>query len=195
MSLQAPPRLPAPVSHLFFRGCSEATETALRSRLPFREGDVLTDELLEQARHAAKFLDDHLGIAIAADSREELLRIPAELRSASTVVEGGVNLTVVDPTSRPRRVRVSASDQASMLVEKVLPDRSDIAGLVNLAIVVGNDGAVIDSIPLAGPEPLIPAALDAVSRWRYRPMLLNGRPVEVQTTVDVSFPRYPLSSR
>ena len=31
------------------------------------------------------------------------------------------------------------------------------------------------------------AAIDAVSRWRYRPYLLNGQPVEVETTVSVVF--------
>ena len=57
-----------------------------------------------------------------------------------------------------------------MLMDQVLPDAPPAAaGVVKLAIVVGKDGAVIDSLPLAGPEPLIPAALDAVSRWRYRP--------------------------
>ena len=31
------------------------------------------------------------------------------------------------------------------------------------------------------------AALDAVKTWRYRPYLLNGEPVEVETTVNVVF--------
>ena len=31
------------------------------------------------------------------------------------------------------------------------------------------------------------AALDAVSNWRYRPFLLNGQPVEVETTINVIF--------
>ena len=101
---QEPPRLPAAISHIFFRGCSEATQTALSAQLPFREGDLLTDELLEQARQAAKSIDSYLGISIAADSREELLRLPSELRAASRVVEGGVSLTIVDPKSRPSRI-------------------------------------------------------------------------------------------
>ncbi len=190
MGTQETPQLPGPVSHIFFRGCSEATQTALRSKLPFQEGDILSENLLEQARQAAKSLDQHLGIRINADSREELLRLPPEVRPGSRVVEGGVNVTIIDPTSRPQRIRVAASEQASKLQEKVLPDPPPAgAGVVNLAIVVGNDGVVIDSLPLAGPEPLIPTALDAVRRWRYRPTLLNGRPVEVQTTVEISFPR------
>jgi protein TonB len=34
---------------------------------------------------------------------------------------------------------------------------------------------------------LVPAALDAVRQWRYRPTLLNGEPVEVITQIDVNF--------
>src|SRR5689334_18436810 len=153
-------RLPARISHIFFRGCSEATQTALRSRLPFQEGGLLSEDLLEQARQAAKSLDAHLGIRINADSREELLRLPPQVRSASPVIEGGVNVTIIDPTTRPQRIRVAASEQASKLAEKVLPDPSLAgAGVVSLAIVIGDEGVVIDSLPLTGPEPLIPAAL------------------------------------
>ena len=34
---------------------------------------------------------------------------------------------------------------------------------------------------------LIPAAVDAVRQWRYRPYVLNGEPVEVETEVTVNF--------
>jgi protein TonB len=40
---------------------------------------------------------------------------------------------------------------------------------------------------MSGPPMLQQAALDAVSNWRYRPYLLNGQPVEVETTVNVIF--------
>jgi hypothetical protein len=188
METQGTPLLPGPVSHIFFRGCSDEIRTALRSKLPFREGDILSEKLLEQAREAARSVNEHLGIRIDSDSREELLRLPPEARPAATVIEGGVNVTIIDRTSRPQRIRVAAGEQASMLLESASPDPPpSVAGVVRLAIVIGHDGAVIDALPLAGPEPLIPAALDAVGRWRYRPTLLNGRPVEVQTTVEIRF--------
>ena len=40
---------------------------------------------------------------------------------------------------------------------------------------------------VSGPALLQQAALDAVRQWRYRPYLLNGEPVEVETTVNVEF--------
>src|SRR3954469_9325352 len=102
MASQYPPRLPAPISHIFFRGCSEATQTALLARLPFREGDMLSDDLLEQARQAEKSLDDRLGIRLNDDSREELLRLFPQVRPSARVLEGGVNLPVFDTASQPQ---------------------------------------------------------------------------------------------
>jgi protein TonB len=40
---------------------------------------------------------------------------------------------------------------------------------------------------ISGHPLLIEAALDAVRKWRYRPTLLNGEPVEVDTTISVLF--------
>ena len=40
---------------------------------------------------------------------------------------------------------------------------------------------------MSGHPMLAQAALDAVSNWRYRPFLLNGQPVEVETTINVIF--------
>jgi protein TonB len=99
-----------------------------------------------------------------------------------------------DPASLPQRIRIDGSEQESMLVEKVMPvyprqteEEARETGVVQLAVVVGKDGTVIDVKPVAGPELLIDSAMDAVRRWTYRPTLLNGFPVEVQTDVEVSF--------
>jgi protein TonB len=40
---------------------------------------------------------------------------------------------------------------------------------------------------LEGPPLLIQAALDAVKQWVYKPTLLNGNPVEIETTIDINF--------
>ena len=58
---------------------------------------------------------------------------------------------------------------------------------MRLEAVIGRDGAIANLTVISGHPLLIPAALDAVRKWRYRPTLLNGTPVEVITTVDVNF--------
>jgi hypothetical protein len=166
--------------------------------LPIHVGAVLSDELLQRAREAAKTVDGRLEIRVGRTppplSREAFLTIPERLRNKITppACADAVNVTIYDPTALPQRIRVESSVQ-DMLVEKVMPvysrqDEGDAhaTGVVHLAIVVGKDGAVIDVKPMAGPEPLMDCAMDAVRRWRYRPMLLNGFPVEVQTSVEVS---------
>lgn len=55
--------------------------------------------------------------------------------------------------------------------------------------VISKEGALLDVKPmntLVDPE-LTRAALDAVQQWRYEPTLLNGQPVEVETSFTVNF--------
>jgi protein TonB len=59
--------------------------------------------------------------------------------------------------------------------------------MVVLEALIGKDGA-IDGLRLVSGHPLLSqAALDAVKQWRYRPTILNSEPVEVVTTVTVTF--------
>jgi len=53
--------------------------------------------------------------------------------------------------------------------------------------VISKDGTIQDLKVLGGHPLLVKSALDAVSRWRYQPTLLNGEPVEVVTEIDVNF--------
>jgi TonB family protein len=62
-----------------------------------------------------------------------------------------------------------------------------IQGSVRLHVLVGTDGVVKEASVLSGPPSLTQAAVDAVRQWRYKPYLLNGNPVEVDTTVIVNF--------
>jgi TonB family protein len=63
-----------------------------------------------------------------------------------------------------------------------------IQGAVVLDVVIGKDGAVENiRVQKTPDESLAKSALDAVRTWRYRPYLLNGEPVEVETTVNVIY--------
>ena len=52
---------------------------------------------------------------------------------------------------------------------------------------IGKDGSIQNLRVVSGHPMLIKAAVDAVQQWRYRPYLLNGEPVEVETQVRVTF--------
>ncbi|HEV2617579.1 MAG TPA: energy transducer TonB [Candidatus Acidoferrales bacterium] len=62
-----------------------------------------------------------------------------------------------------------------------------VQGVVVLHVIIGTDGKVREVQYVSGPPLLRKAAMDAVKQWRYKPTLLNGQPVEVDTTVTVVF--------
>jgi TonB family protein len=82
---------------------------------------------------------------------------------------------------------------AQQVVTKVAPNypasarEQGISGEVELYAAVSRDGAVEQVALVRGPSALLSAAADAVKQWRFRPYLVNGRPVEVDTTVWVDF--------
>jgi protein TonB len=90
-------------------------------------------------------------------------------------------------------VRVPSSAEEALLIRKIIPvyPRIGLAahaeGTVVLAATISKTGTIENLRVVSGPALLQRAALDAVSTWRYRPYLLNGQPVEVETTVDVIF--------
>lgn len=62
-----------------------------------------------------------------------------------------------------------------------------VQGTVVLAATISKSGAIENLHVVSGPPMLAMAAEQAVQTWRYRPYLLNGAPVEVETTVRVLF--------
>ncbi len=79
------------------------------------------------------------------------------------------------------------------LIHRVQPQYPAIAKLagiqgdVLLHAVIGRDGAIENLQVVSGPPALVSAARDAVRQWQYRPYMLNGEPVEVETQVTVKF--------
>lgn len=93
----------------------------------------------------------------------------------------------------PKRVRVSQGVTKGMLVTRIEPRYPPIAvgarvqGAVVLTAIISRTGQIENLTVVSGHPMLVPSALDAVKQWRYRPFLLNGEPVEVETTVTVTF--------
>jgi len=108
---------------------------------------------------------------------------------------GGSNvLTVLErPSSPPHVVRLSSAVMAASLLHSVEPEYpaparvAHISGPVRLHAIIGTDGAVRQIAVISGSGILARAAINAVRQWRYRPTLLNGQPVEVDTEITVNF--------
>ena len=115
----------------------------------------------------------------------------------------------VDPTTGPRLftnaqplplpppphhppVIVSHFDPGT-IVHQVLPIYPDLArkahiqGNVQLQAIITREGTIAELTVISGHPMLAPAALDAVRQWRFRPYMLNGQAVPVETTITVNF--------
>ena len=62
-----------------------------------------------------------------------------------------------------------------------------LPGRVELQATISRSGTIENLRVASGLPVLQQSAIDAVKQWRYRPYLLNGDPVEVETTIDVDF--------
>ncbi|HEY7353804.1 MAG TPA: TonB family protein [Terriglobales bacterium] len=110
-------------------------------------------------------------------------------------VIGGIigNTPVAVPKVAVQRVRVSQGVTQGMVLHRVQPVYPPLArtarvqGSVILAAEIGKDGTIQNLHVISGHPLLTQAALDAVKQWRYRPYILNGEPVVVDTQVTVNF--------
>jgi len=93
----------------------------------------------------------------------------------------------------PQKVNISAGIAVGLLVQRTAPVYPPIArtarvsGTVVIQATISKAGQIVNSRVVSGPTMLRQAALDAVKTWRFRPYLLDGEPVEVETTVNVVF--------
>jgi periplasmic protein TonB len=103
-----------------------------------------------------------------------------------------------EPIAKPQQVerhpvRISEGVLQAQLISRVEPRYPALAlqtkteGVVRLHAIISRDGRITSLDILSGHPLLVKAALEAVSQWRYRPTMLNGEPVEVETSITVIF--------
>ncbi len=97
------------------------------------------------------------------------------------------------PTTAARPPRIHRGVDPAQLLHRVDPVYPAllrplrVAGVVELRAVIATDGTIQELELLSGHPILAHAAIEAVRQWRYRPTLLNGQPVEVETRITVVF--------
>ena len=111
------------------------------------------------------------------------------------VIGGIISSTpvAVPKVAVPQRVRVSQGVTQGLLIRKVQPAypplarQARIQGNVLLEAEISTDGTITNLRLISGHPMLAPAAIDAVKQWRYKPYILNGEPVPVETQITVIF--------
>jgi periplasmic protein TonB len=159
-------------------------------------------ELLDNQIHAPSKIPKHIKLdKEVASSPPSMIGVIGAEDMANGARDGSLNdlfsrtgpRPVVVKPSTPRTLSISSGVMAGNLLDKTVPQYPAIAkaariqGTVVLQATIAKDGTIQNLRVINGPPMLQQAAIDAVRSWRYKPYLLNGEPVEVETTINVVF--------
>lgn len=167
---------PGSIRSIRIEGLSDQASAELLATLPIHEGGEWNAETSQKFGQAVRTFDEHLAI-----------------RQSSTQLADGAHQMDLVITAGVQRIRVGGNVQSAMILRKVPPvypeaaKAARVSGVVQLAAIIGKDGTIQELHTLGGPAELIQAAMDAVKQWVYKPTLLNGSPVQVETTIDINF--------
>jgi TonB family protein len=115
------------------------------------------------------------------------------LNSAETVQPEEVPGFSAPSDTPANRIRMGGTVVSSKIISKVNPvypieaRKNGIEGTVRLHAIIGKEGSIVQLEVISGHPLLVESALGAVRQWKYEPTLLNGQPVEIDTTLDVIF--------
>jgi TonB family protein len=131
---------------------------------------------------------------IATDLVTHAQTLEPQSRDWADLMEGvrGLPVASAQPPAAPQ-VRIGAGVAAGMLLESPAPIYPPLAkmarvqGVVKLQVRIGKDGHVAEITVVGGHPLLVPAAMDAVKHYVYKPVTMGGKAVEAMTTVDVPF--------
>lgn len=109
------------------------------------------------------------------------------------VVDAAEFIPPADATPIMKKIAISSGVAQVNLVKSVAPEyplhamETGLSGTVVVQATIDKDGKISNVRAIGGPEELRQAAVDSVKQWVYRPYLLNGEPVNVDTTINVVF--------
>lgn len=152
-------------------------------------GDNVEIEFVDTCR-CGDYRDYHLTIdgLVPGSATADLQALQAE-RAARLLAPP----VVAAPTALRAPIRVSPGVIAGNLEHPVSPiyppdaKAQHVQGVVVMHAIISKTGEIENLQVISGPSLLTQSAIDAVSRWKYKPYLLNGQPTEVETTINVNF--------
>ncbi len=175
----------APIANIVLFGLSQTVFTEMSEKFRAFEGQPISTDLLTRMRTSIK-----------ETTRGDK---PADF-TISSRADGTVDVLVGFPPQGPPvvefgpvAVRVGGNVLAANLVRQVKPvypqaaKDNRIQGVVVLEVNIATDGTVSDVRVVTGLPVFVQSALDAVRQWVYKPVLLEGRPVEAVSTIPINF--------
>jgi TonB family protein len=127
------------------------------------------------------------------ETQQETAPIKTEAPPPAAATPPPARASAKSEPSTPQRVRLSQEVSKVLLITTIVPAypplarQAHVQGSVILDADISKDGTVEALRVVSGHPMLISAALDAVKQWRYKPYLVKGEPVPVNTDVVVNF--------
>jgi Gram-negative bacterial TonB protein C-terminal len=97
------------------------------------------------------------------------------------------------PQPIDKRIRVSERVLEGIVLKKVLPrppwsgEPAHEKGVVAIAVLVDYDGTLKSTSPISGDPVLADVAAHAIHQWQFKPFVLNGEPVQVESRIVMKF--------
>jgi TonB family protein len=181
-----------------------ATAKRTTGETPKREGPFSRDQILDillsgerQGDLASRVKACGLGFEPTDDLIEVYRFAGADEALLSALGNTALDDTQSDRSGSPRRVRLDSEVASGKILFRPkmeyppLAKMARVQGIVRLKAVINKDGTIQDLRVLDGHPLLVKAALESVAEWRYQPSLVQGKPVEVVTTIEVNFRLHP----
>ncbi len=138
-------------------------------------------------------LPDPVNPGMASDSSPDGAISTSDPREQNQVLQSLLRPPATIALHHPMLVPRASRAQESLLIRQIKPAypplavQARIEGSVLIQAVIARDGTIQHLEVLNGHPLLVRAAVDAVRQWQYRPFLLDGEPVEVETQITVNF--------
>jgi protein TonB len=181
----------------------ESSSPATLSKPPERMHDIETIQVEEPTENPASKITvtpKPLVVNTRAKGPEKPKVVQSTPQPPSISAEEGtdklaglVTTKIALPKPEPGSIRISQGVSQGLIVKRVTPVYPPIAlqlhkqGTVELLAKIGKDGQITSLKILNGDSALAKSAADAVWQWKYRPYLLNGEPVEIETQITINF--------
>jgi protein TonB len=199
---------PAPSSDLIFPDSTPAADDSKPVSAPSRGSahdsppeNIQVDELSSRPEPKITVTPKPQPIVVKTDSGMRMApktsqpAPPALAISPSGSNDALANFVSSAPAPMPslQTLRVSQGVSQGLLIKKIAPVYPPTAlqlrksGSVDILATVAKDGSIAGIRMLGGDPMFARAAIDAVKQWKYRPYLLNGEPVQIETQITVSF--------
>lgn len=142
-----------------------------------------------------RFHVENLALVSAGHMQVDVHLEVGNISEAVTVAARRLSSAPVAQAVSPKPIRVGGNVQAAALLRQAKPvyppelQAQGIEGVVSLQAVISKDGvpSSLKVVKSGGNPQFDMAAIDAASQWRYKPTMLNGEPIEVLSSIDITF--------